>query len=147
MNAFFILAHASHHLEPSEVIRWWWWEPVTIALLAISAILYIVGCARIWHSIRKWQAIAFAAGWVALVIALLSPLDTLGGILFSAHMAQHEMLMIVAAPLLVIGRPLVAFHWALPPRWRVPVGHFFQRPSIANMWNWMTGALVVTILH
>src|SRR5438477_8599699 len=140
MNAFFILAHAGHHhLEPSEVIRWWSWEPVTIAILAISALLYIVGCARIWHSIRKWQAIAFAAGWLALLIALISPLDTLGGILFSAHMAQHEMLMIVAAPLLVLGRPLIAFLWALPASWRVRTGHLAQ--------SFITGPFVATLLH
>jgi cytochrome c oxidase assembly factor CtaG len=45
---------------------------------------------------------------VLLVVALVSPLDGLGAALFSAHMVQHELLMIVAAPLLVLGRPLGA---------------------------------------
>ena len=140
-------AHAGHHhLEPSTVLRWWSWEPSVIIPLAITGAMYAAGVIRM-KGIRTWQIISFAAGWLALVIALVSPLDTLGGILFSAHMAQHEMLMIVAAPLLVFGRPLVAFLWALPARWRAPAGHFFQREPIAKTWNWITGALVVTVLH
>ena len=43
------------------------------------------------------QAAAFAAGWVSLAIALLSPLHPLGELLFAAHMTQHEILMLVAA--------------------------------------------------
>src|SRR6266571_3719870 len=99
--------HAPHELTTSEVIRWWSWEPITIALLAISAILYAIGTMRMGlrsaaacrrlesgakapHS-KGWKPLAFAAGWLALVIALISPLDALGAILFSAHMAQHEM--------------------------------------------------------
>ena len=39
----------------------------------------------------------FAGGWVALAIALVSPLHPLGSALFSAHMVQHEILMMVAA--------------------------------------------------
>ena len=148
MDAFFILAHAGHHhLTASTVMRWWSWEPVTITLLAITAILYVIGTARIWQSIKKWQPIAFAAGWLALVIALISPLDTLGSILFSAHMAQHEMLMIVAAPLLVLGRPLIAFLWALPPAWRTRVGRWAQSGPASRTWHWITGPFVATIAH
>src|SRR5207245_1760975 len=69
-------AHTQHdRLNVLQVMRWWSWEPVTIALLAIAAVLYAVGSTRIWLSIKKWQPIAFATGWLALVIALLSPLD------------------------------------------------------------------------
>ena len=140
-------AHAGHHhLAPSTFMRWWSWEPFVVIPLAITGAMYAIGVVRM-KGIRKWQIASFAAGWIALVIALVSPLDALGGILFSAHMAQHEMLMIVAAPLLVFGRPLIAFLWALPARWRVPTGHFFQREPIRKTWNWITGALVVTILH
>ena len=107
-------AHAGHHhLEPSTFMRWWSWEPFVIIPLAITGAMYAIGVRRM-KGVRPWQIASFAAGWIALVIALVSPLDALGGILFSAHMAQHEMLMIVAAPLLVFGRPLIAFLWALP---------------------------------
>src|SRR4051794_37729896 len=110
-----ILAHAGHqHLDLS-----WSWEPVTIALLALTFALYTLGAFR--TKLPRWQMLAFYAGWLSLVIALGSPLDGLGGILFSAHMAQHEVLMVVAAPLLVLGRPLAAFLWAMPRRARLPM--------------------------
>jgi cytochrome c oxidase assembly factor CtaG len=148
MRLIFFIAHAGHHhLTVSQVLRWWSWEPVTVGALLLTAVLYAIGIARIRHSIKKWQALAFAAGWLALFIALVSPLDALGGILFSAHMAQHEMLMIVAAPLLVLGRPLIALLWALPPRWRVRVGQWAQSRPIARSWHFVTGPFVVTILH
>ena len=44
-----------------------------------------------------------------LGVALVSPVHALGTVLFSVHMIQHEMLMLVAAPLLVLGRPLPRF--------------------------------------
>ena len=83
---------------------------------------------------------AFAFGWLALVVALVSPIDALSEILFSAHMTQHELLMIVAAPLMVFGRPLVAFLWALPARWRLPVGQSIP-------WRFLGGPIPATLLH
>ncbi len=67
---------------------------------------------------RKDRELCFWAGWFFLCLALLSPLHPLGEALFSAHMAQHELLMVVAAPLLVLARPLVAMLWGLPFAWR-----------------------------
>src|SRR3954464_14477440 len=52
------------------------------------------------------ESLAFWSGWLALGVALVSPVHALGAVLFSAHMIQHEVLMLVAAPLLVLGRPL-----------------------------------------
>ena len=131
----------------SEAMQWWSFdEPVTLGLLGISAALYTVGTARMAGR-RFWPTLAFAGGWLALFIALISPLDALGAILFSAHMAQHEMLMIVAAPLIVLGRPLVAFLWALPAKWRVSVGHLAQSAPVAKSWHFITGPLVVTVTH
>ena len=61
---------------------------------------------------------AFAAGLLALFLALVSPLDLLADhYLFSAHMVQHLLLTLVAPPLLLLGAPT----WLLRPllRWRV----------------------------
>ena len=154
LTPLFFIAHAGeHHLDPSQVMTWWTWEPVVTTLLAASALLYVVGLVRLWSNagrakgIRAWQVLAFAGGWIALVIALVSPLDALGGILFSAHMAQHEVLMIIAAPLLVLGRPLIAMLWALPARWRLPVAQWTQRDPVMNAWHTITTPLVATVLH
>lgn len=94
-----------------ELWHTWGWEPGSIAGLALTGALYTIGLRRTWrsagvgHGIRKWEAACFTAGWLALFIALISPLHPWGQVLFSAHMTQHEILMLIAAPLLVLGRP------------------------------------------
>jgi cytochrome c oxidase assembly factor CtaG len=147
MTPLFFVAHAGHHhLEASEVMTWWTWEPLVVALLVISAALYVIGSRRMGR-VRKLNVVAFLGGWVSLVIALVSPLDALGGVLFSAHMAQHEVLMIIAAPLLVLGRPLIAMLWALPASWRLPIARFFQSRPIAATWRFLTAPLIAVIVH
>ncbi len=61
---------------------------------------------------RTWQALAYAAGWLPLAAALVSPLHWLGERLFTAHMVEHEIVMTIAAPLLVLARPGGVFLWA-----------------------------------
>jgi putative membrane protein len=98
----------------------WTFEPWVVACLALSALLYGVGLARLWRkagtgrALLRRRACCFFGGWLALVAALVSPLDALGSLLFSAHMLQHEAMMIVAAPLLVLGRPFALWMWGLP---------------------------------
>jgi putative membrane protein len=146
MRVIPILAHAGqHHLDLGAVMTWWSWEPLTIALLALTFALYTMGAFR--TKLPRWQMVAFYAGWLSLVVALVSPLDALGGILFSAHMAQHEVLMVVAAPLLVLGRPLAAFLWAFPARWRLPMSSWTQRAPVAAAWRAITNPLAATLVH
>src|SRR5205085_5708203 len=64
-----------------------------------------------------------------------------------AHMAQHELLMIVAAPLLVLGRPLAAMLWAMPASWRIPIASAFQWTPIAATWRFFTAPVVAVIVH
>ena len=149
-----ILAHPGHHhLEPSAVMRWWSWEPLVVILLALTALIYFGGVWRLWRAagigrgVGRLQLLSFTSGWLALVIALISPVDALGAILFSAHMVQHELLMLVGAPLIVIGRPLIAALWALPARWRSPLAQWTQREPVTNAWHALTSPLVATIVH
>lgn len=124
-----------------------------MACLAISAVLYVTGAARLWahagtgRGVSWPQATNFAFGWLILVFALLSPLDSLGDKLFSAHMIQHELLMIAAAPLLVLGSPLGVWVWALPTPWRRVVGGFFHSPGWRVPWLFATGPIVAWVLH
>jgi putative membrane protein len=148
------LAHGGeHHLEAGTVLSWWTWDPWVLILLALSGALYAAGLRRLWRragtgqGIRRWEAACFAAGWLALVVALVSPLDALGEILFSAHMAQHEVLILVAAPLMVLGRPLATFVWALPPAGRVWAGRVAESPVVAVVWGFLTAPLAVWLIH
>lgn len=70
---------------------------------------------------------------MTLAVALLSPLDEASDALFSAHMVQHLVLVIIAAPLLVLGRPLAPLVWALPREWRHAVGQWWGRRPRARV--------------
>jgi len=148
-----LFLHAGHHLDAGTVLGWWSWEPLTLFLLILSIVLYAAGLARLWRragvgqGIRRWQAARFAGGWLSLLVALVSPLDALGGILFSAHMAQHEVLILVAAPLMVLGRPLAPFLWALPRDVREEAGRVSQAPWLALSWRRLTAPATVFVLH
>jgi putative membrane protein len=128
-------------------------EPWLLGLLVAGALLYGIGCARLWRragagrGIDPGQATRFAAGWLALTAALVSPLDALAASLFSAHMVQHELLMVVAAPLLVTGRPLEAWTWAMPAAWRAPIAAAARAPGLAPAWGVMAHPAGAWILH
>jgi cytochrome c oxidase assembly factor CtaG len=89
----------------------------------------------------------FAAGWTALCAALLSPLDALGQQLFSAHMLQHEVLMLVAAPLLVLGQPFAASVWAFPSALRQRVGAVAAFKALRTLRQWLALPLVAWSVH
>ena len=138
-------AHGQESLG-AEALHRWTWEPITLALLAASAALYVRGASAIWrragvdHGIRIWQAAAFGAGLLSIAAALISPIAWLSGILFSVHMTQHEILMLVSAPLVVFGHPLLAVLWAVPPSTRWAWGRWTQSRPVARTWHWLTGA-------
>jgi len=146
---------ARAHSQAGAAVALWRWsfEPWVVALLALSAALYAVGAARLWRQaglfrgIGARQAAAFGGGWLTLVLALVSPLDAAGADLFSAHMVQHELLMVVAAPLLVLGRPLAAWAWAFPKSQRHSLGRWLRVPWWAASWALITDALAAWILH
>ena len=110
-------------VTPDELWHAWSFEPVVILLLVASAALYAAGIRNSrGAATSRLQAVTFALGWFALCVSQVSPLHQLGSALFSAHMTQHELLMLIAAPLLVASRPLATFLWAFPQRWRVALG-------------------------
>ena len=117
-----------------------------VAGLIASAVLYARGASE-GRGIRRWERQCFWAGWWTVLVALVSPLHPLGEVLFSAHMVQHEILMMMSAPLLVLGRPLVPFLWALPSGWRRPVAATLVRRWPATLWAWLTIPLVAWLLH
>jgi putative membrane protein len=136
------------------------WDVVVAAGLTTSSLIYITGFARLRRHVRAahgapaaglprgaLHVVLFALGIATLVVALLSPLDSLSDLLFSAHMGQHELLMLVAAPLLIMGRPNVAALWALPERARAAVAGFVRRPRLRAVWRWVTGPVVILVLH
>jgi cytochrome c2 len=62
-------------------------------------------------------------------------------------MVQHELLMAIAAPLLVLGRPLVPWVWALPAGWRRPIGRLTASTPVRTGWDGLTSPGVAWTLH
>jgi putative membrane protein len=149
----FVSAHEGkpHHL--SDLPWTWGLDPLVIVSLALSGWLYLRGVRRLWREagagrgIRRWEATAYACGWLALFIALVSPLHPLGEVLFSAHMTQHELLMLVAAPLVVLGRPVIAFLWALPVERAREVGSWSKAAWFQHLWRSVTNPLTAWMIH
>lgn len=145
-------AHAGAVL-PGEVWRAWTFEPfVTLGIIA-ALLLYARGLQRIWRragpgrGVRHWEAWCFAAGMLLLVMAMVSPLDALGGTLFAAHMTQHVLLISAAAPLLVLGAPLTAMTWALPLPGRRAIGRIVNAGPGRGTLRWLALPAVAWLLH
>jgi cytochrome c oxidase assembly factor CtaG len=125
---------------------------ITLPLAALL-LIYSCGLARLWtragwgRGVRPWQAACFALGWGLLVVALVSPLHELGQQLFTAHMIEHEILMIAAAPLLVVSRPLGAMLWALPQEATRIVAAAARWRLTGLCWRGLTEPASASILH
>ena len=147
------MAHVQEGQPPRSYALHWSFEPWVITCLAASIAWYAAGISRLWDKASNsrnaliWQSMLFLLGWLTLVIALVSPVDALGVQLFSAHMVQHELMMIVAAPLLVISRPFGVWMWALPEHWRGSVVNAVRWSGIAVPWNFLTNSLIAWIVH
>jgi cytochrome c oxidase assembly factor CtaG len=131
----------------------WEWDPVVIAPLAVSLFLYGFGLAGLWaragigRGVSFARAGCFAAGWLTLVGALVSPLHEYGEHLFLAHMAEHELLMAVAAPLLALAKPIGTFLHALPRGTRLMLIGWAAAIPVRAIWGWLTTPLIATVLH
>lgn len=104
-----------------------------------------------------WRGTYFLGAIIVTLIASSAPVDILSGRLFWVHMIQHLLIMIVVAPLIVAGAPLLPF-WLGLPNWvrkyiRVSsllkkgslfhhLGHWLRNPAVScalliiGMWSW-----------
>jgi len=114
-------AHGAAPHGAGDLWHAWHADPLVSVPLLASCLLFIRGVYRLRQDLGRFppgfatrQIACFALGMVLLVIALLTPLEALSSTLLSAHMVQHILLIAVAPPLLVLGKPEVAWLWALP---------------------------------
>lgn len=141
---------AAHGDETHGLQLAWTFDPWIVVPLLLTGLLYDLGSMRLSLRMRAGKhrfshALAFWSGWLALAGALVSPLHWLGEHLFTVHMIEHEIVMAVAAPLIVIARPIGAFFWALPRTGRHSVLRVFQ--ALRDVWRYITRGNVSTLLH
>ncbi|HEX4233828.1 MAG TPA: cytochrome c oxidase assembly protein [Caldimonas sp.] len=132
-----------------------------VASLLAGGFFYASGVRALWskagvgRGVTRGEAVAFALGWAALAASLLGPIDGWSERSFAVHMTQHELLMVVAAPLIVLGRPLEAWTWAASS----PVQRLFAttmktsalralaRLSTFSLGAWLVHALALWLWH
>jgi cytochrome c oxidase assembly factor CtaG len=109
-----------------------------------------------------WRGTYFLGAIFALLLASSAPIDILSSRLFWVHMIQHLLILVVMAPLLVAGAPLLPL-WLGLPRWARRLvrassmlkagslfhrfGHWLRQPAVScglliiGMWAWHWPAL------
>jgi putative membrane protein len=116
-------------------------------------LIYCWGTYNVWkragtnHGITTRHWLSFLGAVLTLIAALVSPLDALSESLFSAHMVQHLILMLVSAPLLVISDFQLALLWTLPRRRARLLGSGFnQSRPVSGVWRVLNNPVLVWIL-
>jgi len=138
----------------AAALRSWSFDPVVAIAVVLPAAFYLRG----WWFLRQagvpsaapWRAVAFLAGLASIWIALSSPIDALNEFVLTAHMLQHMLLMMVAPPLILLGRPQIPIVRGLPSiAARKAAGVVLHWPVVERMGGRLTnpiaGALSMSV--
>jgi cytochrome c oxidase assembly factor CtaG len=143
------LAHGGEAYVPPDLA---WRIAVAIPLL-LAGFAYFRGLRRAWRragtgrGVSRGEALSFGAGFAALALMLALPLHAWGRLRFAPHMAEHELLTIVAAPLLAAGRPGVPYLLALSLSGRRWVGRWIINGGARRLWRALVHPGVAWALH
>jgi putative membrane protein len=111
--------------------------PVATALLGFTVLLYGRGWLRLRSSGEQLISLlglgSVLTGLALIWVAVGSPLAALDRDLLTVHMIQHLLLMSVAAPLILLGQPVLAIVEGLPPQLRRAVGPQLQRQLVRRI--------------
>jgi cytochrome c oxidase assembly factor CtaG len=123
----------AHVAVGADILIDWHWRWDVGFVLAFFAGVYLRG----WIRLRKiggeagaLQLLFYTLALCAIACALLSPIDELASYLLIAHMAQHELLMMVAPPLILLATPVPVLLWGFSESWRLHAGSLLARNSI-----------------
>ena len=139
------LAHVGHeHPEGPS----WSLDPLVTVPLGLMLLLFLVGRRRLARrsSLPRTRAWWFVAGWAVLALALVSPLHEGGERSFTLHMAEHELIMLVATLLLAASRAGGTLAWGLPARARRALAAGWKAP-LAALWQRMTEPVTATVVQ
>jgi putative membrane protein len=143
------LGHVSNPPPPAfpSVVFAWTLDPLPIGGVLLAAVAYLWAERRVAQrhpatrapAYRRWL---FLGGLAAILVALVSPVDTYEGALFSVHMVQHMLLELLAAPLIVLAAPItLALRAASPRARRAMLAFLHSRPV-----RWLAFPLVTWFL-
>jgi cytochrome c oxidase assembly factor CtaG len=132
--------------DPSSVWSTWNFQPLQTAPALIALGWYGLGLyATGIRAVSRARAAAFVAGVLIALGAVISPLHAAGDARFSIHMIQHQVLMLIAAPLIVLGRPGLVMALALPMRVRKWGWSFGRTRVVARVLRVLRNPFVVLL--
>ena len=105
--------------DEKEIWEAWNFDPEFIIPIVLLGVVYANGLRRWTDRTRAhpwWRTALYYSGLLVLLLSVESPLDRLGEHHFSMHMIQHEMVVMAAAPLLLLGAPTTPMLRGMP-RW------------------------------
>ena len=142
-----VLAHAGQPPQPHDLWTAWNLSPLLLTGLALAWLAHRRGRPG-GRDADVRRARCFAGALLALAVALVSPLDALAEALASAHMVQHVVLILVAAPLLALSAPSSALLRGSPLAVRRATSHWRRRLRPADHRLRVAGGPVtVWLLH
>jgi putative membrane protein len=130
---------------PEDVWTHWNTNPLLLASLLLPLGLFMRGIEQ--YRIGQWRKASFFAGIFVVFLALISPLDSLSAALFSAHMVQHLLLILLAAPLLILSRPTAPILRALPRSWAKAFGGLITNSLLQAIWQQLSTLGMAVFLH
>lgn len=132
------LAHTRPRPTPENVWAAWYLDPVVVVSMLLASWLYLRGVRDLWITAGQDKVIsrrrrnAWYGAMISLAVALFSPIDALGGALFSVHMVQHLILFVVTPLFLAYTRPGLGMWWGLPATWRRRAGNGIGSWSVSR---------------
>jgi putative membrane protein len=129
------------------------WRIAVGVPLLLAGCAYVIGLRRAWRragpgrGVRRTEGLAFGAGLAVLALMLVLPLHAWGRLRFAPHMLEHELLTVLAAPLLAAGRPGVPYLLALPLAWRRRLAGWLARGGVRRIWRALRHPGVAWALH
>jgi putative membrane protein len=157
-----LFAHPGQPIAPHDLWSAWNGSAFLLLALAVTLIVYLLGIRNVWQQagigrgVTVLHCLTFIGALLALVVALISPLDAWSSALFSAHMVQHFVLILAAAPLLVLSNFPLVMLWALPRHRAQMLGKGWnQAHSLHRAWHtvshpvmaWMLFAAMLWLWH
>lgn len=149
-----VLAHDGAPVAPHDVLGAWNLDPLLLGGLGVLALVYRRG-----RRPGPDGGVRTAAFWTAVgavVVAVVSPLDAVSGSLASAHMIQHVLLVLVAAPLMAFSAPSAALlrgsptrvrRWTRSVRRAAGLGPSQLRSLRAPVWRWVVYVVTFWLWH
>lgn len=153
-------AHSTIAADPPTIaglLLGWSLDPLIAGGLLLAAGAWLLLVRRVHalhpgHPVPALRTSAFMGGLVAIAVALQSGIERYDTTLFSVHMVQHLLLMLIAPPLIALSAPVTLLLRAASPtargRWLLPVLHSSPVAAIGHpLVAWLAFTMVLWFTH